>query len=890
MTRARALVSTTARHAEELHQGRAGRAGRTAAVDIDDDAGARRPAFELIQPSVHREPAERAGRRRAGAGIRARYPVVAGVSARILEKIVAAAVDRYGERVPEALDAGLRARLGFPGDRRGAARDARAAGLLVRGSRRPSELERGRARGAPPAGVRGSAGGAAGARRRAPAGARGRGARVRGGLGAILRAVRAALPFELTAAQAQAIDEIARDLAAPHPMQRLLVGDVGSGKTAVAFAAAAIAAAAGGQTLLMAPTEVLVEQHLRTLGRRSLARAPGRPAARGALHRVDAARRARRDAGALPRGRDPAAGRHAGAARVAAGLRRSAPGDRRRAAPLRRRPARAPAPHGRRARRRPAAAPAGDVGHADPAHAGAHALRRSRRDVPARAAAGPPAGRDRDLLRRRADAPRRRRGSRPRCATGVRRTWSARCARAPSARARSPRWRARPSSAARCGRRASASGCCTARSTPTTKESRLRAFAAGDIDVLVATTVIELGIDVPNATVMLVEEADRFGLAQLHQLRGRVGRGAAGGACLLCTVGGAAARQRGGATARRSWWRRTTDFASPRRISRSAGTAISSARARPARRAGGSRDSGDYVDLLELARAERDRIEADDPGLAQRRARRPARGGARALGGGSGLRRGDRVEAQRWIRKHPVRNAAPTDRGTAPAGDTRASRWIWPLAGVVGGALAGIGDALTAVIRGVGGLGAQKAVWLVLLGASLLGAVGLLRRRRHPGRAADRRARAQPRSPPPGDADRRGAGDAAALDLRRHGDVPRPSRGADARPSLHLAAVRGGRRDADLPRRGALRRSAGAAARRDAVAAPAHPRRPRSAWRRWRSRCRSRTARCCRGSTSGSTPRSRSGPSRWRCWRLGSCWACAPAVRARGRSRRAWRC
>jgi len=67
------------------------------------------------------------------------------------------------------------------------------------------------------------------------------------------------------------------------------------------------------------------------------------------------------------------------------------------------------------------------------------------------------------------------------------------------------------------------------------KDAVMRTFAAGDLDVLVATTVIEVGVDVPNATVMVVRDADRFGVSQLHQLRGRVGRGAHAGLCLLAT-------------------------------------------------------------------------------------------------------------------------------------------------------------------------------------------------------------------------------------------------------------------------------------------------------------------------------------------------------------------
>ena len=80
----------------------------------------------------------------------------------------------------------------------------------------------------------------------------------------------------------------------------------------------------------------------------------------------------------------------------------------------------------------------------------------------------------------------------------------------------------------------------------------MQAFARGEVDVLVATTVVEVGVDVPNASTMVILEADRFGVSQLHQLRGRVGRGGVPGLCLLVTEAerGSPARDRVDAVAR----------------------------------------------------------------------------------------------------------------------------------------------------------------------------------------------------------------------------------------------------------------------------------------------------------------------------------------------------
>ena len=112
------------------------------------------------------------------------------------------------------------------------------------------------------------------------------------------------------------------------------------------------------------------------------------------------------------------------------------------------------------------------------------------------------------------------------------------------------------------------------------KDAVMTAFAAGELDVLVATTVIEVGVDVPNASVMVILDADRFGVSQLHQLRGRIGRGEHPGVCLLLTAAGAGTPAGRGSTPSP---RPTTGSCSPRPTSRPAARATCSARPSPAR-------------------------------------------------------------------------------------------------------------------------------------------------------------------------------------------------------------------------------------------------------------------------------------------------------------------
>jgi ATP-dependent DNA helicase RecG len=111
------------------------------------------------------------------------------------------------------------------------------------------------------------------------------------------------------------------------------------------------------------------------------------------------------------------------------------------------------------------------------------------------------------------------------------------------------------------------------------RDAIMRRFRDGEVDVLVATTVIEVGIDVANATVMLVEHPERFGLSQLHQLRGRVGRGAEASYCIL--LGNVSRKPR---SACRCSWERKTASRSRAPTSASAGWVTCSASARAASR------------------------------------------------------------------------------------------------------------------------------------------------------------------------------------------------------------------------------------------------------------------------------------------------------------------
>ncbi len=342
-----------------------------------------------------------------------------------------------------------------------------------------------------------------------------------------LEAYKAALPFRLTSAQERALSDIVADVAQPQPMNRLLQGDVGSGKTAVAAAAMWIAVCEGAQAAIMAPTEILAEQHYRNLSvifgnlQHPQRQEPLRIALlTGSLKSQEkAAAQAAIAAGEV----DIAIGTHA-LIQGAVSFRDLAFlvideqhrfGVRQRAA-LRQKGyhphvlvmSATPIP------RSLALTLYGDldVSVIDEMPPGRQAIKthRLRRRERERAYA---------FLRRQVEEGRQAFIVCPLVEESE--VLDAKAAVEEHQRLQKevfPDLRL---------------GLLHGRMKGEEKEAVMRAFREGELDIIVSTSVVEVGIDVPNATVMLVEGAERFGLAQLHQFRGRVGRGEQQSYCLL---------------------------------------------------------------------------------------------------------------------------------------------------------------------------------------------------------------------------------------------------------------------------------------------------------------------------------------------------------------------
>ncbi len=347
-----------------------------------------------------------------------------------------------------------------------------------------------------------------------------------------------ALPYALTGAQARAIAEIEADLGAPHPMHRLLQGDVGSGKTVVAVATMLTAVQGGHQSALMAPTEVLADQHA-TGVRAMLAGVsvpdPGnlfgdRPLRVELLtNRVTGSDRKDVLAGLADGSVDIVIGTHAliqdavdfaslGAVVVDEQHRF---GVEQRAA-LRAKTVGGAVPDMLVMTATPIPRTAAMTVYGDLDVSVLDELPPGRTPIVTKWAEGP-------LLEAEVWADIRNEVADGRQAYVV-------CPligeseklEVASAEETFERLAAQELKGLRLG-------LLHGRMPSTDKETTMDAFRAGDLDVLVATTVIEVGVDVSNATVMAILDADRFGIAQLHQLRGRVGRGVHASTCWLVT-------------------------------------------------------------------------------------------------------------------------------------------------------------------------------------------------------------------------------------------------------------------------------------------------------------------------------------------------------------------
>ena len=342
-----------------------------------------------------------------------------------------------------------------------------------------------------------------------------------GGLGARLLA---ALPFSLTAAQSRALSEIHADLARPHPMNRLLQGDVGSGKTLVAALASLPALAAGGQVAVMAPTEILAEQlylkfheWLAPLGLpvtwlaaavKGKARQQALESIAGGTTRVAVGTHALFQAGVAfhdlsftvvdEQHRFGVAQRLALREKGAAGPER--------------------VPHLLMMSATPIPRSLAMSYYADLDVSIIDELPPGRTPIATRVVSH--TRRDEVVAR-----------LRDYCGTGAQAYWVCPLVE------ESEKLQLRAAEASHAELAALlpelAIGLVHGRMKAEDKAAVMAEFKAGRLNLLVATTVIEVGVDVPNAALMVIEHAERYGLAQLHQLRGRVGRGSRESTCLL---------------------------------------------------------------------------------------------------------------------------------------------------------------------------------------------------------------------------------------------------------------------------------------------------------------------------------------------------------------------
>jgi ATP-dependent DNA helicase RecG len=340
--------------------------------------------------------------------------------------------------------------------------------------------------------------------------------------GPALAALRGALPFELTTDQEGAVTGILSDMASPRPMNRLLLGDVGTGKTAVAALALACVADSGTQAAMMAPTEVLAAQYAGKVG--PLLDAAGIPWA--LLTGSTPAKRRREILAALADGSLTVAfGTHALLVEDVAFSRLTL--------------AIVDEQHRFGVGQRLGLRGKGEA--VDLLVMTATPIPRSLAltlygDLDTSYIRQRPGGRDGTHVTTSVVAKTGREGAYGRVRAAVADGHQAYVVCALVDESDTAEAKAATKEAERLRTKVLPDlkvGLLTGQMKPAEKTEAMEAFRAGAIDVLVATTVIEVGVDVPNATVMLVEDAERFGLAQLHQLRGRVGRGAAPGEFLL---------------------------------------------------------------------------------------------------------------------------------------------------------------------------------------------------------------------------------------------------------------------------------------------------------------------------------------------------------------------